>query len=58
MSVIKAPFGFLEVGKEGIGADASQSGQTGIGVMVHFLSNLLIRSYRSTKSRGYRRFNF
>ena len=32
MSVIKTPFGFLEVGKEGIGADASQSGQTGFGV--------------------------
>jgi hypothetical protein len=32
MSVIKVPFGFLEVGKEGIGADASQSGQTGFGI--------------------------
>ena len=32
MSVIEAPFGFLEVGKEGIGADAAQSGQTGFGV--------------------------
>ena len=32
MSVIEAPFGFLEVGKEGLGADSAQSGQTGFGV--------------------------
>ena len=32
MSVIETPFGFLEVGKEGIGADAAQPGQTGFGV--------------------------
>ena len=32
MSVIETPFGFLEVGKEGIGADAAQSGQAGFGV--------------------------
>ena len=32
MSVIETPFSFLEVGKEGIGADAAQSGQTGFGV--------------------------
>ena len=32
MSVIEAPFGFLEVGKEGIGADTSQPSQTGFGV--------------------------
>lgn len=30
--MIKTPFGFLEVGKESIGADAAQSGQTGFGV--------------------------
>jgi hypothetical protein len=29
MAVIETPFGFLEVGKEGNGADAAQSGQTG-----------------------------
>jgi hypothetical protein len=29
MSVIETPFGFLEVGKEGNGANAAQSGQTG-----------------------------
>jgi hypothetical protein len=29
MSAIETPFGFLEVGKEGIGADAAQSGQAG-----------------------------
>ena len=32
MSVIEAPFGFFEVGKEGIGADTAQSGQAGFGV--------------------------
>ena len=32
MSVIETPFGFLEVGKEGIGADAAQPGQTGFGI--------------------------
>jgi len=30
--VIETPFCFLEVGKEGIGADTSQPGQTGFGV--------------------------
>ena len=32
MSVIETPFGFLEVGKEGNGANAAQSGQAGFGV--------------------------
>ena len=32
MSVIETPFGFLEVGKEGHGANAAQSGQAGFGV--------------------------
>ncbi len=32
MSVIETPFGFLEVGKEGNGAIAAKSGQTGFGV--------------------------
>ena len=32
MSVIETPFGFFEVGKEGIGADTAQPGQTGFGV--------------------------
>ena len=32
MSVIETPFCFLEVGKEGLGTDTSQSGQTGFGV--------------------------
>jgi hypothetical protein len=32
MSVIETPFGFLEVGKEGLRADASQTGQTGFGI--------------------------
>ena len=32
MSVIETPFGFLEVGKEGTGANAAKSGQTGFGV--------------------------
>ena len=32
MSVIKAPFGFLEVGKEGLGADAAKPGQACFGV--------------------------
>ena len=29
MSVIETPFCFLEVGKEGLGTDTAQSGQTG-----------------------------
>ncbi len=32
MSVIETPFGFLEVGKEGNGANAAQSGQAAFGV--------------------------
>ena len=32
MSVIETPFCFLEVGKEGLGTDSAQSGQTGFGV--------------------------
>ncbi len=32
MSVIKAPFGFLEVGKEGLGADAAKPSQACFGV--------------------------
>ncbi len=32
MAVIEPPFGFLEVGKEGNGADAAQSGQTVFGI--------------------------
>ncbi len=32
MSVIETPFGFLEVGKEGNGANAAKSGQAGFGV--------------------------
>ena len=30
--MVETPFGFLELGKESIGADAAQSGQTGFGV--------------------------
>jgi hypothetical protein len=44
MSVIKTPFGFLEVGKEGIGADASQSGQTGFGVAPERLNAIDVAS--------------
>jgi hypothetical protein len=32
MSVIQEPFCFLEVGKEGSGADAAQSAKRGVGV--------------------------
>ena len=44
MAVIKTPFGFLEVGKEGIGADAAQSGQTGFGVAPERLNAIDVAS--------------
>ena len=44
MSVIETPFGFLEVGKEGIGADAAQSGQTGFGVAPERLNAIDVAS--------------
>ena len=44
MSVIKTRFGFLEVGKEGIGADAAQSGQTDFGVAPERLNTIDVAS--------------
>ena len=40
MSVIEAPFGFFEVGKEGIGPDTAESCQAGFGVTPEGLNSI------------------